>query len=125
MLRTVEVPRERWLEFLQVIQEMALGRPIRLEVASRELGDQDMAERLPLLALALETKGSARGDLIIAVGSDRGELTHVIEQPKRMAVGLNESNEPQWLALDEAGEAATIIHFERLPALESEYAATT
>jgi hypothetical protein len=41
-----------------------------------------------------------------------------------MAVGLNDANEPQWLAVDERGEATTIIHFEKLPALEREYGAT-
>jgi hypothetical protein len=30
----------------------------------------------------------------------------------------------QWLAVDERGEAMTIIHFEKLPELEREYGAT-
>ena len=124
MIRTVEIPRERWLEFLQMIHRMALGRPVRLEVARRELGDQEMSDKLPLLGLDLELKGSGRGELIVAVGSDRGELTHVIERPMRIAVGLNEGDEPQWIAVDERDEAVTIIHFERLSAVEPEYGVT-
>lgn len=121
MTRTVEIPQDRWTAFLKMLNRLADGRPIRLEVARRELGDQEMGNLLPLVDIDFETKGSDRGALIIAVGSDRGELTHLIEKPRRMAVGLNDVNEPQWLAIDE-GEGTTIVHFEQLPALEQEYA---
>ena len=123
MVRTIEIPQERWPSFLKMLNRMADGRPVRIEVARRDLGDQEMGDRLPLLDVDFETKGSDRGDLVIAVGSDRGELTHLIEKPTRMAVALNDDNEPQWLAIDEHGEGTTIIHFERLPALEPEYGA--
>jgi len=122
MTRTVEIPQDRWTAFLKMLNRLADDRPVRLEVARRELGDQEMGNLLPLVDVDFETKGSDRGALIIAVGSDRGELTHLIERPTRMAIGLNDVNEPQWLAIDEQGEGTTIVHFEHLPALEQEYA---
>jgi len=121
MTRTVEIPQDRWTAFLKMLNRLADGRPISLEVARRELGDQEMGNLLPLVDVDFETKGSDRGALIISVGSDRGELTHVIEKPRRMAIGLNDLNEPQWLAIDEQGEGTTIVHFEHLPALERAY----
>jgi len=121
MTRTVEIPQDRWTAFLKMLNRLANGRPISLEVARRELGDQEMGNLLPLVDVDFETKGSDRGALIISVGSDRGELTHVIEKPRRMAIGLNDLNEPQWLAIDEQGEGTTIVHFEHLPALERAY----
>ncbi|HEX9104539.1 MAG TPA: DUF5335 family protein [Polyangia bacterium] len=124
MTRTVDILPERWTSFLQTINRVAGGRPVRLEVARRELGDQELADFLPLLEIDFPTKGSERGELVISVGSDRGELTHVIARPTAMAVGLNDANEPEWLAIDEHGDATTIIHFERLPALGQEYGAT-
>jgi hypothetical protein len=120
--RIVEIPQDRWTAFLKMVNRVADGRPVRLEVARRELGDQEMGNLLPLVDVDFETKGSDRGALVIAVGSDRGELTHVIEKPRRMAIGLNDVNEPQWLAIDEEGEGTTIVHFEHLPALEQGYA---
>ena len=120
MTRTVDIPAERWPGFLEMINRLANGLPVRLEVARRELGDQDMAKRLPLQEIDFETKGSERGRMVISVGSDRGELTHLITAPTRMAIGLNDFDEPEWLAIDESGEATTIIHFEELPALEAE-----
>ncbi len=125
MIRTVEIPKERWPSFLQMLNRLADGRPVRLEVARRDLGDQEMSRLLPLIDVDFETKGSERGELVISVGGERGELTHVIEKPTRMAVGLNEANEPQWLAIDEHGEGTTIVHFERLPALEAQLGAPT
>jgi len=122
MTRTVEIPQDRWTAFLKMLNRLADGRPVRLEVARRELGDQEMGNLLPLVDVDFETKGSDRGALIIAVGSDRGELTHLIGRPTRMAIGLNDVNEPQWLAIDEQGEGTTIVHFEHLPALEQGYA---
>src|SRR6478736_4366640 len=101
MIRTVEIPQERWTATLKILNRLADGRSIRLEVARRDLGDQEMGSLLPLVDLDFETKGSDRGALIIAAGSDHGELTHVIEKPRRMAIGLNDLNEPQWLAIDE------------------------
>lgn len=124
MTRTIDIGQERWPSFLKMLERMADGRLVRLEVARRELGDQEMGRRLPLVDLDLEEKGSERGRILITVGSDRGELTHVIEAPTRMAVGVNEADEPQWLAIDEHGEATTILHFEQLPALEAAYGAT-
>jgi hypothetical protein len=121
MIRTVEIPQEQWPSFLKSFNRMADGRPVRLEVVQRELGDQEMGDLLPLREIDLETRGSARGDLIITVGIDRGQLTHFIEQPTRMTLGLNEVGEPQWLGIYERGETRTILYFERLPALDREY----
>lgn len=123
MTRILEIPKERWSSFLQTINRLAGGRPVRLEVARRELGDQEMAELQPLTEIDFETKGSERGALVVSVGSDRGELTHIIAKPARIAVGLNDAGEPQWVAVDEADGGTTIVHFEQMPALPEEQTA--
>ena len=120
--RTIEIPPERWPSFLDLVKQQATGEPVRLEVANRELGDQEMSTLLALRDLDLETKGSERGRLIVAVASDRGELTHLVQAPLQIAAGLNEQAELQWLAIEES-DAVTTIHFEHYPELESEYAA--
>lgn len=124
MTRIIDIPKERWSSFIETIHRLADGRPVRLEVARRELGDQQMAELQPLTDIDFETKGSARGALVVSVGSDRGELTHLIAKPTRIAVGLNDVGEPQWVAIDEADGGTTIVHFEHMPALPEEHAAS-
>jgi hypothetical protein len=124
MTRTVEIPSGKWQSFLKMLNRLAGGRPVRVEVARRELGDQQLADRLPLRDIDLETKGSEAGRLTITVGSERGALTHLVDRPVHIAIGLNESGEPQWLAIDESSEGTTILHFEQLPALEPQYTVT-
>ncbi|HXU74170.1 MAG TPA: DUF5335 family protein [Polyangia bacterium] len=120
MTRIVEIPQVKWRSFLAMLNRLAGGRAVRVEVAQRAIGVQEMGDRLPLREIELETKGSERGHLTITVGSERGALTHLIEQPTHISLGLNEAGEPEWLAVAERGEATTILHFERLPALEAE-----
>jgi hypothetical protein len=122
--RIVEIPQERWPSFLKMLNRLAAGRAVRLEVAHRDLGDQELGNLLPLRELGYETKGSERGRLEVTVGSDRGELTHAIDKPMRMSIGVNEASELQWLGIDEGGGAATILHFAEMPKLEAEYGAT-
>jgi hypothetical protein len=123
MIRTVEISQERWPSFVETINKLADGRPVRLEVAHRELGDQEMEELLPLVDFDFETKGSEKGRVMIAVSSGNGELNHLIEEPLRIAVGLNEGGAVEWIAIDEPGEATTIVHIPNLPALEESYGA--
>src|SRR5262249_52568052 len=112
------VPKQGWGSFLVGRNRLAQDRPIRLEVISRELGDQEMADKLPLIGIDFETKGSERGDLLVTVLSDDGPLTHRMEKPTRLFIAHNETGElMQTLAVLEADGGATIIYFEDLPPL--------
>jgi len=117
-IHSIEVPKQSWASFLQVLNRLAQDRPVRLEVINRELGDQEMASKLPLVAIDFETKGSERGDVLVTVMSDDGPLTHRIEKPTQFYIAHNETGELlQTLAVLEAAGGETIIYFEELPAL--------
>jgi hypothetical protein len=120
MIRTLEIPKENWLGFLENVNRRALGRSIRLEAIGRDLGDQEMGNLLPLRGIAFETKGSARGALFIMAGTDEEELSHQIATPTRIYLGHNEAAEMEWLAVEEADGARTLIYFEELLALPEE-----
>ncbi len=117
MIRTLEIPKEDWLRFLDDVNRRALGRSVRLEVIGRELGDLEMGDLLPLRGIAFETKGSARGALFIMAGTDEEELSHEIATPTRIYLAHNEAAEMEWLAVEEAEGVKTLIHFEELLAL--------
>jgi hypothetical protein len=125
MIRTLDIPKENWTNFINTLNRHALERPVRLEVVDRELGDQEMGRLLPLRGMDFETKGSARGAFFISVGSDEEELNHRIDIPKRLYVGHNEAAEMEWLAIDEEPIGTTIIYFEHLPALPEEVTEAT
>jgi hypothetical protein len=120
MIETFEIPKERWAGFVELINRRARDRPVRVEVEGRDLGDQEMGQLLPLVGLALETKGSERGDLLISVESKRGEiLTHHINQPLHLYLTHNEAAEVEHLAVEEASGAKTLLHFQHLPMIKA------
>jgi hypothetical protein len=119
MIQTIEIPPERWNDFLKVLNRHAAERPIRVEYDDLEVGVQELGRLLPFRELAFEGKGSERGNLILSAdsGPDRtDELTHEIPNPKRIYAGYNEAAEMEWLAIDE-GSAKTFLYFEHLPAM--------
>lgn len=117
-IQSIEVPKEGWVNFLQSLNRIAEGRLVRLEVVNRELGDQQMASKLPLEEIDFETKGSDRGDLLVTVDTDDGLLTHRIEMPTRLYIAHDETGEQlQTLGILDADGGETIIYFENVPAL--------
>ncbi len=121
MIDSLEIPKQNWANFLQLLNRQALDRSVRLEVINRELGDQEMATMLPLREIDFETKGSARGALLVTVGSDSGELTHRIDTPTRLYIAHNQLGDLiEMLEIEDAAGGRTIIYFENLPALPEE-----
>src|SRR3954471_16846826 len=102
MLRSLEIPRERWPEFLRTFNRLVAARSVRIEVMGRRLGDQQMAERLPFQGLDWDEKDSA---LTITVGDSGAELGHRIVGPTNIYLGQDETGEFEWLAIEERGEA--------------------
>ncbi len=120
MLHTFEIPRARWATFLHLLERRAAGRPVRVEVVGRGLGDQEMANRLPLRGLELETKGSERGDVTVLAGTDDDPHDHRIDDATRLYVANNELAETEWVSIEERAGGRKLIHFEHLPALPAE-----
>jgi hypothetical protein len=117
-IHDLEIPKQNWPSFLQVLNHYAESRPVRLEVINRELGDQEMADKQPLREIDFETKGSARGALIVAVGTDSEPLFHKIDMPTRLFIAHNELGTLlETLAILDSTGGETIIYFEELPAL--------
>lgn len=120
-IHSIEVPKEGWVEFLKALNRLAQDRPVRLETINRELGDQELADKLPLIGIDFETKGSARGDLLVSVMSEDGPLDHRIEKPTQFYIAHDETGELlQTLAILDADGGKTIVYFEDLPALPAQ-----
>lgn len=112
MTQSLVIPKDLWPSLLSTITSRAEGRPVRIEVESMELGDQELADREPLRELDFETKGSAAGSLLISLGSEAEENVHVVKAPKTLVIGVNEGAFVEWLAIEEEEGSKTIIYFE-------------
>jgi hypothetical protein len=76
-LRTV--PQAEWQPFFDRFAKGLLGKRAEIEVASLELGDQIVAEWVPVVGITYDSK-----DDLLDVALDR--LNHLIRHPREIAV---------------------------------------
>ena len=75
----LNVPRAEWRAFFDRMSSALLGKWAEIEVASLDLGDQIVAEWVPLLGITYDSK-----DDLVDVGLDRAN--HLIYHPTEIAV---------------------------------------
>lgn len=86
-MRTREIPREAWSQYLATVSGLRAQHPVKVRVDGAEIGDQVLAECLPLVGISLEEKGSEADAIELTVAGPAGydNLTHLIEH----RVGIN------------------------------------
>ena len=79
MSKLVNVPQAEWRPFFDRMSKALLGKRAEIEVASLDLGDQIIAEWIPLLGITYDTK-----DDLLDVALDRSN--HLIRHPRDIVV---------------------------------------
>jgi uncharacterized protein DUF5335 len=79
MANLVTVPQTEWRTFFDRMSEALLGKRAEIEVASLDLGDQVVAEWLPLLGITYDSR-----DDLLDVALDRAN--HLIRRPREIVV---------------------------------------
>jgi Family of unknown function (DUF5335) len=79
MSKLVSVPQAEWRPFFDRMSKALVGKWAEIEVASLELGDQIIAEWVPLLGITYDTK-----DDLLDVALDRSN--HLIRHPRDIVV---------------------------------------
>ena len=118
MHHTRAIPREVWFDYLTLLGEMTRNQWVRIEAVSADIGEQPLAQRLPLIDIALVEKGSGRGAIEITVGRPGEEITHRIFHPGRIYADESESGELECLDIEDEGRTKTLIFFEPLQAID-------
>jgi hypothetical protein len=77
MAQLLTVPRTEWTRFFDRISESLLGK--RAEMASLDLGDQIVAEWVPMLGITYDSKND-----LVDVALDR--VDHLIRRPREVVV---------------------------------------
>ena len=113
-MRTREVPRSDWARYLETLSSRKAEHPIRVRIEGAEVGDQALAECLPLVGISLEEKGSHANAIELTVARPAGEdnLTHQIERPERLYVQEDDAGEPKVLDIEDATRVKTIVFFD-------------
>jgi hypothetical protein len=79
MSKLVNVPQAEWRPFFDRMSKALLGKWAEIEVASLDLGDQIIAEWIPLIGITYDTK-----DDLLDVALDRSN--HLIRHPRDIVV---------------------------------------
>ncbi|AKJ00908.1 hypothetical protein ATI61_112171 [Archangium gephyra] len=112
MGRTIEIPRETWAVYFDNLTRRALSEPVRIEVENRDIGDQELTRRLPLVGIDLETKGSEAGDIEVTVGDERRELLHHIDDAVRVYLKVDDEGNIDCLEIEDRDNGKTLLFFE-------------
>ncbi len=88
------IPQERWVEFFDQFTDGNRGRHISIEILDSELGDEELIQNAPLMAMVYVGGASEnenppnKGDkLTIEIGKHEVTYAHTIESPKEVLTG--------------------------------------
>jgi len=108
------IPKSEWRTFFDRMSKALLGKWAEIEVAQLDLGDQIVAEWIPLLGVTYDSK-----DELLDVALDR--LDHLIYRPKEILVDESPEGITSVAVVDGDG-ARQVVNFKTplmLPATEA------
>jgi Family of unknown function (DUF5335) len=84
------IPSDRWVEFFDQFSDGNRGRHISIEILDSELGDQELIQNAPLMAMVYDppTKGNK---LTIETGKDEVTYAHTVDSPTEVLTGQDEN----------------------------------
>src|ERR1041385_8875992 len=85
-MKTEEIPRERWVSFLDAFSREHAGWVVTIEILGSDIGDQEETTALPLVGITADMKDRERRIEIIAGRGTDEHLTRIIETPRRLWV---------------------------------------
>ena len=118
MHHTREIPREVWSDYLTLLSSITRNQWVRIEAISTDIGEQPLAQRLPLIDITFVEKGSDQGAIEVTVGRPGEEITHRIFRPGHLYADESESGELECLDIEDEEHTKTLIFFEPIQAIE-------
>jgi hypothetical protein len=80
------IPEERWLEFFDQFSDGNRGRHISIELLGDELGDLELIQNAPLIAMVYDPHKHGN-KLTIETGKDEVSYAHTVDSPKEVLTG--------------------------------------
>jgi Family of unknown function (DUF5335) len=80
------IPQERWLEFFDQFSDGNRGRHISIEILGSELGDAELIQDAPLMAMVYDPPKNGN-KLTIETGKDEVSYAHTVDSPKEVLTG--------------------------------------
>lgn len=121
MPETLEIPKERWNDYLSALSNRECRHPVSIKIEGRDVGDQTLADHLPLVGISCEVKGSMHDAIEITVGNHDQPVTHYVASPAKVYVEEAANGAVQCLDIEDSAQIKTLIFFDewqKLPAGE-------
>ena len=119
-MQTRDIPREQLVRFFDDFSKNHEGWIVTLEVLGSDIGDQEEANRLPLVGISADVKAGENRIEIIVGGRPDADVTRFINWPKH--VWVKESSKPGDEAIEVESEDGikTLLNFQRVRPEETE-----
>ncbi len=105
------VPCERWGEFFDQFSSGNRGRHISIEIIDSELGDAELIQDAPLMAMVYDRPGKG-DDLVIEVGQHEVTYAHTIDSPTEVLTGQNSEGVMIAVRISDAAGTKTLIQLQ-------------
>lgn len=117
MPETQEIPQDRWAAYLDALSCDEQAHPVRIQLTDGEIGEQTLAESVPLVGLTYEAPTGHRPSIAVRVGYGSGLMTHTIEAPSHVYALEGPDGELTCLDIESEAQIKTLIFFDRLESL--------
>jgi catechol 2,3-dioxygenase-like lactoylglutathione lyase family enzyme len=108
---TKSVPQERWSEFFDQFSDGNRGRHISIEIINPELGDEELIQNTPLMAMVYDRPGKGN-DLIIETGKNEVTYAHTVDSPTEVLTGQSESGRMLAVWISDATGTQTLVQLQ-------------
>lgn len=102
------VPQDRWTEFFDQFSDGNRGRFLSIKLSNSELGDQELIQNAPLMAIVYDRPDKGN-DLVIEVGQPEVTYAHTIDAPTQVLTGQDENGEITAIRIADAAGTQTLI----------------
>jgi hypothetical protein len=113
---TKTVPQERWGEFFDQFSDGNRGRHISIEIIDPELGNEELIQNAPLMAMVYvgeasqnENRPGKGNDLVIETGKDEVTYAHTVDAPTEVLTGQSESGRMLAVWISDATGTKTLV----------------
>lgn len=108
---TKSVPQERWGEFFDQFSDGNRGRHISIEIVNSELGDRELIQNAPLMAMVYDRPGKGN-DLVIETGKDEVAYAHTVDSLTEVLTGQSESGQMLAVWINDATGTQTLVQLQ-------------
>jgi hypothetical protein len=102
------VPREQWGEFFDQFSDSNRGRRISIEMLGEELGEAELVQNAPLMAMIYDRPGKG-DDLVIEVGQDEVTYAHTVDSPTEVLTGQDSNGLMLAVWISDAAGTKTLV----------------